>query len=141
MLEFKAHICWVITADYKVRLGQVKSEFDQKRPKLTRSVRASILSIFSIKPQCAIGWAPIPGCDPYEFVLTPLLWVPIGRLHVNFQRGRPTHWKSPGLQSFGLTVLEAGKWRSSNQAEIKILLYKLTLQIPKITIISLQYFK
>ena len=28
MLEFQAHICWVITVDYKVRLGQVKSEFD-----------------------------------------------------------------------------------------------------------------
>ena len=49
MLEFQAHICWVITVDYKVRLGQVKSEFDSKRPKLTRSVWASILSIFSIK--------------------------------------------------------------------------------------------
>ena len=40
MLEFQAHVCWVITVDYKVRLGQVKSEFDWKRPKLTRSVRA-----------------------------------------------------------------------------------------------------
>ena len=49
MLEFQAHICWVITVDYKVRLGQVKSEFDWKRPKLTRSVRASKLSIFSWK--------------------------------------------------------------------------------------------
>ena len=48
MLEFQAHICWVITVDYKVRLGQVKSEFDRKRPKLTRSVRASKLSIFSV---------------------------------------------------------------------------------------------
>ena len=28
MLEFQAHICWVITLDYKVRLGQVKSEFN-----------------------------------------------------------------------------------------------------------------
>ena len=28
MLEFQAHICWVITVDYKVRLGQVKSEND-----------------------------------------------------------------------------------------------------------------
>ena len=28
MLEFQAHICWVITVNYKVRLGQVKSEFD-----------------------------------------------------------------------------------------------------------------
>ena len=28
MLEFQAHICWVITVDYKVRLGQVKSEFN-----------------------------------------------------------------------------------------------------------------
>ena len=27
-LEFQAHICWVITVDYKVILGQVKSEFD-----------------------------------------------------------------------------------------------------------------
>ena len=41
MLEFQAHICWVITVDYKVRLGQVKSEFDWKSPKLTRSVQAS----------------------------------------------------------------------------------------------------
>ena len=49
MLEFQAHICWVITVDYKVRLGQAKSEFDWKRPKLTRSVRASKLPIFSIK--------------------------------------------------------------------------------------------
>ena len=47
MLEFQAHICWVITVDYKVRLGQVKSEFDWKSPKLTRSVRASKLSMFS----------------------------------------------------------------------------------------------
>ena len=50
MLEFQAHICWVITVDYKVKLGQVKSEFDWKRPKLTRPIRASILSILSIKP-------------------------------------------------------------------------------------------
>ena len=49
ILEFQAHICWVITVDYKVRLAQLKSEFDWKRPKLTRSVRASKLSIFSIK--------------------------------------------------------------------------------------------
>ena len=28
MLEFQDHICWVITVDYKVRLGQVKSEFN-----------------------------------------------------------------------------------------------------------------
>ena len=33
MLEFQTHICWVITVDCKVRLGQVKSEFDWKRPK------------------------------------------------------------------------------------------------------------
>ena len=84
-----------------------------------------------------LGWAPIPGCDPYEFVLTPLLWVPMGRLHVNFQRARPTRRISQSLQSFGLTVLEAEKWRSSNQAEIKILLCKSTLWIPKITIIAL----
>ena len=37
MLEFQAHICWVITVDHKVRLGQVDSEFDWKRPNLTRS--------------------------------------------------------------------------------------------------------
>ena len=49
MLEFQAHICWVITVDYKVRLGQVKSEFDWKRPKLTRSIRAPKSSIFSVK--------------------------------------------------------------------------------------------
>ena len=48
MLEYQAHICWVITADYKVRLGQVKSEFDTKSPKLTRSVQASKLSIFTV---------------------------------------------------------------------------------------------
>ena len=34
---------------------------------------------------------------------------------------------SHGLQSFGLTVMEAEKWRSSNQVEIKILLCKSTL--------------
>ena len=28
MIEFQAHIYWVITVDYKVWLGQVKSEFD-----------------------------------------------------------------------------------------------------------------
>ena len=39
----------MITVDYKVRLGQVKSEFDGKSPKLTRSVRASKLSEFSVK--------------------------------------------------------------------------------------------
>ena len=49
MLEFQAHICWVTTVDYKVRLGQEKSEFDWERQKLTRSVRASKLSIFSVK--------------------------------------------------------------------------------------------
>ena len=49
MLEFQAHICWVITVDYKVKLGQVKSEFNMKSQKLTRSVRASILSMFAIK--------------------------------------------------------------------------------------------
>ena len=35
-------------------------------------------------------------------------------------------------QNFGLAILEAEKWRSSNQVEIKILLCKSTLQIPKI---------
>ena len=49
MLEFQAHICWVISLNYKVKLGQVKSEFDWKRPKLTRSGQASKLSIFSVK--------------------------------------------------------------------------------------------
>ena len=34
---------------------------------------------------------------------------------------------TPRGQSFGLTVLEAEKWRSSNQGEIKILLCKSTL--------------
>ena len=55
MLEFQAHVCWVITVDYKVRLGQVKSEFDRKRPKLTRSVQASKLSIFSVKSH-SVHW-------------------------------------------------------------------------------------
>ena len=54
MLEFQAHICWVITLNYKVRLGQVKSEFESKRPKMTRSVRASKLSIFSVKHNSVI---------------------------------------------------------------------------------------
>ena len=49
MLEVQAHICWVITVDYKVRLGQVKSEFNWKRPKLTRSGRALKLSRFCMK--------------------------------------------------------------------------------------------
>ena len=49
MLEFPAHICWVITVDDKVRLDQVKSEFEWKRPNLTRSIRASKLSVFSTK--------------------------------------------------------------------------------------------
>ena len=49
MLEFQTHICWVITVGYKVRLGQVKSEFDWKSPKLTRSNWASELSIFLIE--------------------------------------------------------------------------------------------
>ena len=39
----------VVLVDYKVRLGQVKSKFDWNRQKLTRSGRASKLSIFSIK--------------------------------------------------------------------------------------------
>ena len=56
MLEFQAHICWVITVDYKVRLGQVKSEFDWKRPKLTRSIRASKLSIFSVKSHSVLRY-------------------------------------------------------------------------------------
>ena len=55
MLEFQAHICWVISVDYKVRLGQVKSEFDRKRPKLTRSIRASKLSTFSIRYNSVTG--------------------------------------------------------------------------------------
>ena len=54
MLELQAHFCWVITVDYKVRLGQVKSEFNRKRAKLTRSVPASILSIFSEKPNSVL---------------------------------------------------------------------------------------
>ena len=49
MLEFQSHICWVITVDYKVRLGQVKSEFDWKSPKLNRSVRAAKLSISTVE--------------------------------------------------------------------------------------------
>ena len=49
MLEFQAHISWVITVDYKVRLGTVKSEFNRKSQILTRSVRASKMAIFSEK--------------------------------------------------------------------------------------------
>ena len=49
MLEFQAHICWVMTVDYKVRLGQARSEFELKSQKLTRSVRALKLSLFSVK--------------------------------------------------------------------------------------------
>ena len=49
MLEFHAQVCWVIIGDFKLWLGQVKSEFDLKRPKMTRTVRASILSMFYIK--------------------------------------------------------------------------------------------
>ena len=48
-LSFQTHICWVISVDSKVRLGQVKSEFDWKRAKLTRSVRALKLSMLSLK--------------------------------------------------------------------------------------------
>ena len=44
MFEFQAHICWVISVDYKARLDEVKSEFYWKIPKLTRSVRASKMS-------------------------------------------------------------------------------------------------
>ena len=55
MLEFQTHICWVMTVDYKVRLVQVNSEFDWKRPKMTRSVRASKLSRFSIKLNSVTG--------------------------------------------------------------------------------------
>ena len=47
----------------------------------------------------------------------------------------------PGLRSFGLIVLEAEKWRSSNQVEIKILLCKSTLQIPKIVLKSMYLSK
>ena len=54
MLKFQAHICWVINVDYKVRLGQVKSEFDLKSQKLTRSVQASKLSIFSVKSNSVV---------------------------------------------------------------------------------------
>ena len=39
----------VVLVDYKVRLGQVKSEFDWKSPKLTHSIQASKLSVFSMK--------------------------------------------------------------------------------------------
>ena len=49
MLEFHSHMCWVIFVDFKVWLGRVKLEFDLKRPKMTRSIRASILSVFYIK--------------------------------------------------------------------------------------------
>lgn len=31
MLEFQAHICWMITVDYKVRLGKVKSELEKTK--------------------------------------------------------------------------------------------------------------
>ena len=37
MLDFQAIIYWV---EYKVRLGQAKSEFECKMPKLTHSTRA-----------------------------------------------------------------------------------------------------
>ena len=49
MLEVQAHICWVITVDYKVGLGQAKAEFKWKRQKMTRSVWASKLSKLLIK--------------------------------------------------------------------------------------------
>ena len=55
MLEFHAHFRWVIIVDYKVRLGQVKLDFDWKSPKLTRSIRASKLSIFSTKSNSVQG--------------------------------------------------------------------------------------
>ena len=61
--------------------------------------------------------------------------------HVHFERARTITGRPPDLQSFGLTVLEAEKWRSSNQVEIKILLCKLTLQIPKIASESMYPFK
>ena len=73
-------------------------------------------------------------CDPNKFVLISSLWVPMGRLSVKFERARPARRFTQSLQSFGLTVLEAEKWRSSNQVEIKILLCKSTLQIPKIAL-------
>ena len=44
MLEFQAHICWVITVDYEFRLGRGNSEFDRKIPKLTLSVRFPVKS-------------------------------------------------------------------------------------------------
>ena len=39
----------MITLDYRVRLGQVKSEFKRKSPKLTLSIRASKLSVISMQ--------------------------------------------------------------------------------------------
>ena len=40
MLDFQALIYWVMSVEYKVRLGQVKSEFECKIPKLTHSTWA-----------------------------------------------------------------------------------------------------
>ena len=55
MLEFQAHICWVKTVDYKVRLGQVKSEFDSKKSKID-SFRSGfeIVHIFSKILYCVV---------------------------------------------------------------------------------------
>ena len=54
MLEFQAHICWVITVDYKVRSGQVKSEFKLEKSKID-SFRSGleIVRIFPKIQQCA----------------------------------------------------------------------------------------
>ena len=71
MLEFQAYICWMITLDYKVRLGQVKSEFNRKRPKLTRSIPASKLSIFPMKYN-SVHWFQI--AHAVENLCIPIIW-------------------------------------------------------------------
>ena len=56
MLEFQAHICWVITVDFKVKLAQVKSEFDYLEETKIDSFRSGfeIVHIFHKILQCEL---------------------------------------------------------------------------------------
>ena len=59
-LEFLAHICWVIIVDYKVRLGQVKSEFYLEKTKIDSfHLGFKIVHISHKILQCALVWVLI----------------------------------------------------------------------------------
>ena len=77
--------------------------------------------------QILIFWIP-------RLSIQSQLWVTTRRSHTNFQPNRTNLSQSPGLQSFGLAVLEADFLRSANQVEIENLLTKVMPGNPKIAL-------